>query len=139
MRIIAPIWSAWRAAGGRVAAALAVTFLALAIGSSAAFAATDAFFQTGILTHGFGYASPGIHSINYIQGTGVIGGFCSAKDSGSPGVDFATRTVSGARTCATSGRFAARVENGFCCYRGWIDNDNIWDETIDPVATYYSY
>jgi hypothetical protein len=100
----------------------ATLVVAFALTASSAFAGEDTFFS-GTLPSGFGFAGTAAHSITYIEGTTNANGFCVAKDQGLTGNDFATRAVAGARTCATSGGFAARTEDGSCCYHGWIDND----------------
>jgi hypothetical protein len=124
--------------GTRVARLLAAFGAACALLASTATVAiggTDHFFG-GTLPAGFGFAGANPHSINYIEGTANFNGFCVAKDTGLTGFDFATRAVAGARTCATSGQFAARYENGACCYHGWIDNQTAVNMMI---YSYYSY
>jgi hypothetical protein len=100
--------------------------------------ATNDFWFTGTLTPGFGYASTGAHSITYIQGSGNFNGFCIAKDQGISGYASASRVPAGTPSCATSGGFVARTENGSCCYHGWISNGTGNDLVVDST-TYYSY
>jgi hypothetical protein len=115
----------------------ATLVVAFALPATPAFAAHDTWFS-GPLPAGFGNASTAAHSITYIEGTANANGFCVAKDQGLAGYDFATRSVVGARTCASSGGFAARTENGSCCYHGWIDNDLSFAIAVDP-STHYNY
>lgn len=115
----------------------ATLVVAFALAATSAFATNDNWFS-GTLPAGFGFDSTGAHSIVYIEGTANANGFCVAKDQGLAGYDFATRSVAGARACATSGGFAARTENGVCCYHGWIDNDLGGAISVDP-STHYSY
>jgi hypothetical protein len=115
----------------------AVTAAVVAVFAPAAHAGTDHWYAT-TLNASFGYASVEAHSITYIQGSANVNGFCVAKDQGITGYAAATRSVAGTRTCATSGGFASRLENGACCYHGWIDN-----QTGGPIvvnsSTYYSF
>jgi hypothetical protein len=106
----------------RPAAVLAaVMVLVFAAFATAAYATSDAWFS-GSMASGLGFASTGAHSITYIQGSADHNGFCVAKDQGITGYDVASRNVAGGRTCASSGGFASRSENGSCCYHGWADN-----------------
>ena len=120
--------------------ALAIPFVFGMTTATAWGATTDYFFPTATLPSGFGYAGVGFHSITYIQGHATFNGFCIAKDQGLVGYDFATRTVVGTRSCATSGGFVMRFENGNCCYHGWIDNDLTFTLTVfaDTYATYHT-
>jgi hypothetical protein len=115
-------------------ATLAVAF---ALPATSAFAGEDTFFS-GTLPAGFGFAGTAAHSITYVEGTASANGFCVAKDQGLTGYDFATRAVAGTRACASSGGFAARTENGACCYHGWIDNDLGGSITVNP-STHASF
>ena len=115
----------------------ATLVVAFALGATAAFAGADHWFS-GTLAAGFGYASSEAHSINYIEATGNHNGFCVAKDTGLTGFDFASRSVAGTRTCASSGGFASRTEDSSCCYHGWVDNGT-GSNTVFDTSTHYSY
>jgi hypothetical protein len=113
-----------------------MTVTLFAVFATAAFAASDFWFSGG-LPSGSGFASTAAHSINYIQGSGNLNGFCVAKDQGISGYDTAWRNV-GTRACATSGGFASRSENSACCYHGWVDNQTGSTITLNG-ATRYDY
>jgi hypothetical protein len=115
----------------------ATLVVAFALTATSALAGDDTFFS-GTLMAGFGVAGVAAHSVTYIEGTANANGFCVAKDQGLTGTDFATRAVAGTRACATSGGFAARTENGACCYHGWIDND-LGSEIIVNSSTHTSF
>jgi hypothetical protein len=116
-------------------ATIAVAFSAL--GAPSAFAGTDHWFN-GTMPAGFGFASTAAHSITYIEATGNFNGFCVAKDTGLAGYDLASRNVAGTRTCASSGGFASRTENGACCFHGWVDDSTANNILFDP-STHYSF
>lgn len=105
----------------RTAAVGVVLAIVFAVFATAAYASSD-YWLSGTLASGFGFASTAAHSMTYIQGSATNNGFCVAKDQGLAGYDVASRNVAGTRTCATSGGFASRSENGSCCYHGWADN-----------------
>jgi hypothetical protein len=109
----------------------------MATSASTAYAGSDPWFS-GNLAAGFGYASAGAHSITYIEGDANYNGFCVAKDQGISGYDFASRTPAGTPTCASSGGFAARSENGACCYHGWIAN-GLGNAITVFTSTHYNY
>jgi hypothetical protein len=115
----------------------AIAATVVAVFAPAAHAGTDHWYAT-TLNAGLGYASVDAHSITYIQGAANLNGFCVAKDQGITGYDVATRSVAGGRTCATSGGFASRSENGACCYHGWIDNQTGSAIAVNS-STYYSF
>lgn len=115
----------------------AVTAVALLSAAATALAGSDHWFS-GTLVQGYGYASTAAHSISYIEATGNHNGFCVAKDTGTAGYASATKTTAGSRTCSSSGGFAARVENGNCCYHGWVDNSTS-NNIIFDSSTHYSY
>jgi len=121
----------------RVMMVCAVIAVALLSAVATALAGSDHWFS-GTLVQGYGYASTEAHSINYIEATGNHNGFCVAKDTGLAGYDSASRTTAGARSCSSSGGFAARSENGACCYHGWVDNGTSNDIVFD-TSTHYSY
>lgn len=118
-----------RALGGAVLAAM------LAFGATTAHAASD-FWYSGTLTTELANASTAAHSILYIQGVGTANGFCVAKDSGFAGFGNTTSGTAGVQACATSGGFAARSENGACCYHGWIGLPISGSVNIHPTTRY---
>lgn len=120
--------------GMMVCAVMAIALLSTA---AAALAGSDHWFS-GTLVQGYGYASTAAHSIVYIEATGNQNGFCVAKDTGTAGYASATKTTAGSRTCSSSGGFAARVENGNCCFHGWVDNST-GNSIIFDSSTHYSY
>jgi hypothetical protein len=120
--------------GLMVCAVLAVALLSV---TATALATADHWFS-GTLVQGYGYASIGAHSIVYVEATGNHNGFCVAKDTGTAGYASATKTTAGSRTCSASGGFAARNENGACCYHGWVDNATSNVITFDS-STHYTY
>jgi hypothetical protein len=122
---------AWMAALG---AALVVVF---AVFATAAYATANHWFS-GSLGAGLGFASAAANSITYIEGTANFNGFCVAKDTGLSGYGLSSRTPAGTPSCASSGGFANRTENGACCYHGWISNPLAGAITVDP-STHYSY
>jgi hypothetical protein len=115
----------------------AVIVVALFSAVATALAGADHWFS-GTLGVGYGFASTEAHSITYIEATGNHNGFCVAKDTGTTGYASATKTTAGSRTCASSGGFAARVENAACCYHGWVDNSTSNNIVFD-ASTHYSY
>jgi hypothetical protein len=119
---------------GVLAAILATVF---AVFATAAFATSDAWYAS-TMASGLGNASVGAHSITYIQGSADHNGFCVAKDQGITGYDSASRNVAGTRTCASSGGFVSRSENGACCYHGWADNSTASSITFNS-STRYDY
>jgi hypothetical protein len=120
--------------GMMACAVMAVVLLSTA---AVAPAGSDHWFS-GTLVQGYGYASTAAHSIVYIEATGNHNGFCVAKDTGTAGYASATKTTAGSRTCSSSGGFAARVENGNCCFHGWVDNSTS-NNIIFDASTHYSY
>jgi hypothetical protein len=121
----------------RATMACAVMAAALLSTAAVAMAGSDHWFS-GTLVQGYGYASTAAHSIVYIEATGNHNGFCVAKDTGTAGYASATKTTAGSRTCSSSGGFAARVENGNCCFHGWVDNSTS-NNIIFDSSTHYSY
>jgi hypothetical protein len=120
--------------GTMVCAVIAVALLSAA---ATALATPDHWFS-GTLVQGFGYASTNAHSITYIEATGNHNGFCIAKDTGTAGYASATKTTAGPRSCASSGGFTFRNEDGSCCYHGWVDNSTSNDIIFD-TSTHYDY
>jgi hypothetical protein len=105
--------------------------------ATAAYAGSDYWYAT-TMNAGVGNASVGAHSITYIQGSANLNGFCVAKDQGITGNAPANRAVAGMRTCAASGGFASRSENGACCFHGWADNQTAVTITFNNT-THYDY
>jgi hypothetical protein len=103
--------------------------------ATAAPAAEDTWFS-GTLTTELANASVGAHSIVYIQGVGTANGFCVAKDTGFSGFGNTTSGTAGTQTCATSGGFASRTENGACCFHGWIGLPIVGSVAIHPTTRY---
>jgi hypothetical protein len=120
-----------RALGG------AVLTIMLASTATAAHATDDTWFN-GVLSSEVAVASVGAHSILSIQGFANANGFCIAKDTGFSGVGSTTNGTAGGQSCATSGGFVARTENGACCYHGWIGNPLAGSITVSP-STRYDY
>lgn len=120
-----------RALGGAVLVAV------FAISATVAFAGSDAWFS-GSLSPMVAVASTEAHSIIYIQGSANANGFCIAKDTGFAGAGVTTNATDGAQSCATSGGFVSRGENGACCYHGWIGNYNGSAITVNN-STRYDY
>jgi len=120
--------------GLMVCAVLAVVLVSV---TATALATTYHWFS-GTLVQGYGYASIDAHSIVYVEATGNHNGFCVAKDTGTAGYASATKTTAGTRACSSSGGFAARNENGDCCYHGWVDNATSNDIIFDS-STHYTF
>jgi 2-keto-3-deoxy-6-phosphogluconate aldolase len=120
---------------GRRALGCAVLILVLAFSAAAAHAGSDPWFS-GNLTFEQAVASANAHSITYIQGVGTANGFCIAKDTGFAGLGNTTGGTAGVQTCATSGGFASRSENGACCFHGWIGNPVGGTINIHPSTRY---
>lgn len=120
---------------GRRALGCAVLTIMLAFGATAAQAGSD-FWFAGNLTFEQAVASTTSHSITFIQGVGTANGFCIAKDSGFAGSGNTTGGTAGVQTCATSGGFASRSENGACCFHGWIGLPIMATVNIHPATRY---
>jgi hypothetical protein len=120
-----------RALGG------AVLMIMLASNATAAHATDDTWFSGGLPSE-VAVASVGAHSILAIQGFANANGFCIAKDVGFSGVGMTTTATAGVQSCATSGGFVSRTENGTCCYHGWIGNPLGFTITVNP-STRYDY
>jgi hypothetical protein len=121
----------------RTAALGAALVVVFAVFATAAYAVDDPWFS-GSRGAGLGFASTGAHSITYIEGTANFNGFCVAKDTGLSGYGSSSRTPAGTPSCASSGGFANRTENGACCYHGWISNPLGFAITVNS-STHYSY
>jgi hypothetical protein len=119
-------------------ALIGVATLSIAAASTAtALAGADHYFS-GTLVSGRGWDGTEAHSVTYVEGDADTNGFCVAKDQGSTGYSSAGKSVSGTRACASSAGFAARTEDGSCCYHGWIDNQT-GGSMIVSTATHTSY
>lgn len=114
----------------------AVIAVALLCAAATALAGVDHWFS-GTLLQESGYASTSSNPITYIEATGNHNGFCIAKDSSS-GFGTASKLTSGPRTCASSGGFANRNENGTGSYHAWVDNQTSNDIVFD-TSTHYSW
>jgi hypothetical protein len=120
-----------RALGGAV---LAVVFGVCAV---TAYGASD-FWYSGDLPPERAVASNDAHSIIYIQGSANANGFCIAKDTGFAGIGSTTNGTAGAQSCAVSGGFVSRSENGACCFHGWIGNPT-GSTVVVGSSTRYDY
>lgn len=118
--------------------ALGSAVLAMLFGCCATAHATDDTWFSGSLSAEVAVASVGAHSILSIQGFANANGFCIAKDTGFSGLGSTTNGTAGGQSCATSGGFVARSENGTCCYHGWIGNPLTGTITVSP-STRYDY
>jgi hypothetical protein len=120
-----------RALGG------AVLTITLASNATVAHAAHDTWFSGGLSPEA-AVASNEAHSILSISGFANANGFCIAKDTGFAGLGSTTNGTAGGQSCATSGGFVARSENGACCFHGWIGNPLSISITVSP-STRYDY